>query len=139
MKIMKTTEELVIELADREAIRELPVRYCDCVWQNDLKTMVELFVEDGIFVIKGREREATTKGRAELRRMYERARRDVAASLHPQPCRKSAERDQGDCQMLRGTAKRGAGDGEDWNGLLRRRIYESRRSVEVRLATLHEY
>jgi hypothetical protein len=53
---MKTTDELVIELADREAIRDLPVRYCDCVWQNDLKTMVELFAEDGIFVIKGRER-----------------------------------------------------------------------------------
>ena len=70
---MKTTDELVIELADREAIRELPVRYCDCVWQNDLKTLVELFAEDGTFVIKGREREATTKGRAELRRMYEQA------------------------------------------------------------------
>ena len=70
---MKTIDELVIELADREAIRELPVRYCDCVWQNDLETMVELFVEDGTFVIKGREREATTKGRAELRRMYEQA------------------------------------------------------------------
>ena len=40
---MKSTDELVTELADREAIRDLPVRYCDCVWQNDLKTMVELF------------------------------------------------------------------------------------------------
>jgi hypothetical protein len=70
---MKPTDELVIELADREAIRELPVRYCDCVWQNDLKTMVELFTEDGVFVIKGNQREATTKGRAELRKMYEQA------------------------------------------------------------------
>ena len=70
---METTDELVIELADREAIRELPVRYCDCVWQNDLKTMVELFVEDGAFVIKGQKREATTKGRAELRKTYEQA------------------------------------------------------------------
>ena len=69
---MKTTDELVIELANREAIRELPVRYCDCVWQNDLNTLVELFVEDGIFVIKDAS-EATAKGRAELRRMYERA------------------------------------------------------------------
>lgn len=70
---MKSTEELVHELADREAIRDLPVRYCDCVWQNDLKTMVELFAEDGFFVVKGRERDATTKGRAELRKMYEQA------------------------------------------------------------------
>ena len=75
---MKTTDELVIELADREAIRELPVRYCDCVWQNDLKTMVELFTEDGTFVIKGRQREATTKGRAELRKMYEQALGEVS-------------------------------------------------------------
>ena len=43
---MKTTDELVIELANREAIRERPVRYCG--WQNDLRTLVELFVEDGI-------------------------------------------------------------------------------------------
>ena len=75
---MKTTDELVVELADREAIRELPVRYCDCVWQNDLKTMVELFAEDGIFVIKGNQREATTKGRAELRKMYEQALGDMS-------------------------------------------------------------
>ena len=75
---MKTTDELVTELADREAIRELPVRYCDCVWQNDLKTMVELFAEDGTFVAKGREREVTTKGRAELRKMYEQALGDVS-------------------------------------------------------------
>ncbi len=68
---MKSTDELVVELADREAIRELPVRYCDCVWQNDLKTMVELFAEDGTFVVKGREREAVTKGRAELLKMYQ--------------------------------------------------------------------
>ncbi len=76
--MIKTTEELVIELADREAIRELPARYCDCVWQNDLKTMVELFTEDATFVVKGPKREATTKGRAELRKMYERALGEVS-------------------------------------------------------------
>ncbi|HEY6420810.1 MAG TPA: nuclear transport factor 2 family protein [Candidatus Binataceae bacterium] len=75
---MKTTDELVMELADREAIRDLPVRYCDCVWQNDLKTMVELFAEDGTFVVKGRAREATTKGRVALRKMYEQALGDVS-------------------------------------------------------------
>jgi hypothetical protein len=74
---MKNTEELVNELADREAIRDLPVRYCDCVWQNDLKTMVELFAEDGFFVVKGRQREAVTKGRAELLKMYQTALGDM--------------------------------------------------------------
>jgi hypothetical protein len=36
---MKSTEELLTELADREAIRELPVRYCDCVWQGNPDAM----------------------------------------------------------------------------------------------------
>jgi hypothetical protein len=36
-KVMaKTTEQIVTELADREAIRELPQRYCDCVWRGDV-------------------------------------------------------------------------------------------------------
>ena len=75
---MKKIEEIVTELADREAIRELPVRYCDCVWQGNLDAMVMLFAEDGVFIVKGREREATTKGRAELRKMYEQALGDVS-------------------------------------------------------------
>ena len=47
---MKSTEELVTELADREAIRELPVRYCDCVWQNTLDAMIDLFAKDGLLI-----------------------------------------------------------------------------------------
>ena len=67
---MKSTEELVTELADREAIRELPVRYCDCVWQNTLDAMIDLFAKDGQFITKGRKREVTTKGHADLHKMY---------------------------------------------------------------------
>lgn len=29
----KSTETLLQEVIDREAIRTLPVRYCHCVWQ----------------------------------------------------------------------------------------------------------
>jgi SnoaL-like domain len=43
------------------------------VWQGNLDAIVNLFAEDGIFIVKGRVREATTKGRAELRKMYEQA------------------------------------------------------------------
>ena len=74
---MKSTDELVRELSDREAIRELPVRYCDCVWRNDIDGLVGLFADDAFFVVKGREREAVTKGRADLKKMYEQALGDV--------------------------------------------------------------
>ncbi len=78
---MKKTEELVAELADREAIRDLPVRYCDFVWQGNLDGMLDLFAEDGAFIAKGREREMVSRGRAELRKMYEQA----IGDLTPRP------------------------------------------------------
>ena len=34
---------------DREAIRNLPLQYCHCVWQKDLDGYVNLFTEDGTF------------------------------------------------------------------------------------------
>ena len=67
---MKTTEEVVTELADREAIRDLPVRYCDCVWRGDITGIVDLFTEDGMFVIRGHNRDSVTKGSEALRKMY---------------------------------------------------------------------
>jgi hypothetical protein len=78
---MKSKDELLTELADREAIRELPVRYCDCVWRGDLAGLVELFSEDGAFTVKGRERSVTQKGRAELRKMYS----EALGDLSPRP------------------------------------------------------
>ncbi len=74
---MKSADELITELCDREAIRDLPVRYCDCVWQGDLDGIANLFSEDGSFTIKGREREVTTQGRQKLRKMYESALSDL--------------------------------------------------------------
>src|SRR5271163_3064224 len=32
---------------DREAIRDLPLKYCHCVWQKDLDSWVNLFTSDG--------------------------------------------------------------------------------------------
>lgn len=70
---MKTTDELVHELADREAIRNISDRYCDCVWRKDIDGLVSLFTEDGTFVVEGLERKAVSHGRAELRKLYEKA------------------------------------------------------------------
>jgi SnoaL-like domain len=68
---MKNSDQILTELRDREAIRDLPVRYCDCVWRGDIDGIVQLFSEEATFVVKGREREATTAGRAELFKMYQ--------------------------------------------------------------------
>ena len=70
---MKTTDELVRELVDREAIRDLPVRYCDCLWRKDVDGLLGLFTDDATFVIKGVEVEAVSRGRAELKKMHEKA------------------------------------------------------------------
>lgn len=67
---MKTVEETLTELCDREAIRDLPVRYCDCVWRGDVAGIVDLFTDDGVFTIKGHEREVSHKGREALLKMY---------------------------------------------------------------------
>jgi hypothetical protein len=78
---MKTTDELIVEMADREAIRDIPVRYCDHVWQGNLEGMLDLFAEDGAFIVPGREREVVSRGRDELRKMYQRA----IGDLTPRP------------------------------------------------------
>ena len=44
---MATSDALIQEVIDREAIRTLPVRYCHCVWQKDPESWANLFTEDG--------------------------------------------------------------------------------------------
>lgn len=77
----KSIEQLVTELADREGIRELPQRYCDCVWQGDVEGIVNLFAEDGSFTILGHNSESNSTGRANLLKMY----KDGLANLTPRP------------------------------------------------------
>lgn len=78
---MKTVEERLTELCDREAIRDLPVLYCDCVWRGDVAGIVELFDENGSFTIRGRHREAISQGRDALFKMYS----DGLSNLTPRP------------------------------------------------------
>lgn len=67
---MRTTDELVHELADREAIRDLPIRYSDCPFRNDPEGLVNLFTEDGSFIVRDPENEVATRGRDELKKMF---------------------------------------------------------------------
>ena len=70
---MKTNADLVHEVVDREAIRNLSARYCDCIWRHDIEELVNLFTDDGTFIVEGREVEAVSRGHAQLRKVYEKA------------------------------------------------------------------
>jgi uncharacterized protein (TIGR02246 family) len=70
---MKTNNELVRELADREAIRELAVLYCDCLWRKDIDGLISLFTDDAIFVMKGVEVNAVSRGLDAIKKMHEKA------------------------------------------------------------------
>lgn len=45
----KSLETRVQEMLDREAIRDLPRRYCHYVWKKDVTAIVGLFTDDGEF------------------------------------------------------------------------------------------
>jgi hypothetical protein len=78
---MKTVEETLAELLDREEIRDLPVRYCDCVWRGDVAGIVEMFTADGSFTVKTPDGETVHKGREALLKTYTEGLRD----LKPRP------------------------------------------------------
>ena len=141
---MKTTEELVRELADREAIRNLPIRYCDCIARNDLEGLVSLFTEDGAFAVKDPENQVVTRGRTELRKMYE----NLVSEARPRPYThthvielRSGDSATGRCYVELRSAKiemewLGSGYyedeykrvGEEWK-------FASRRLIEIGMAT----
>lgn len=81
LSAMKTVEETLAELVDREEIRDLPVRYCDCVWRNDVAGIVDLFAADGSFTVKTHDGETVHKGREALIKTYTEGLRD----LKPRP------------------------------------------------------
>jgi hypothetical protein len=77
----RTLEAIVNELADREAIRALPQRYCDGVWRGDAAGVVDLFAEDGSFTVSGGGRDRSVRGRDELLKTYG----SDLASIKPRP------------------------------------------------------
>jgi hypothetical protein len=74
----KSVEVRLQEMEDREAIRELPLKYCDLVWKKDVPAIVNLFTEDGEFDAGGAVSPA--KGRAGLLKAY-----NEGLGLDPRP------------------------------------------------------
>jgi hypothetical protein len=78
----KSIEQTVTELADREAIRELPLKYCDCVWRGDIEGIANIFAENGTFtVIDLKNQERSNTGRANLLKSF----KEGLAATSPRP------------------------------------------------------
>ena len=60
-------------LISRESISDLPVRYCDCVWRDDMEGLVALFAPAGSFVAIFDGIETVVSGREALMEFYEAA------------------------------------------------------------------
>jgi len=77
---MSNLERKVDELLAREAIRDLPVRYCDCVWRDDGAGIAALFADNGSFVAVMGDRRITLVGRAALADFFA-----TALDMRPRP------------------------------------------------------
>jgi uncharacterized protein (TIGR02246 family) len=75
---MKSLEEQLAELADREAIRDLPRLYCHYLWTQDPVRMADLFTEDATICIDGMEDYAIT-GREKMAKVFGRVNARYAA------------------------------------------------------------
>ena len=73
-------ENDVAALLAREAIRDLPVRYCDCVWRDDMTGLVALFDSDGSFTAIVGGREVTMEGHEALLEFF-----NGAVDFQPRP------------------------------------------------------
>lgn len=70
---MTGLEQRLEALLAREAIRELPARYCDCVWREDSAGIAGLFAVNGVFTAITAAGETSIRGRAELQAFFTRA------------------------------------------------------------------
>ena len=66
----KSADELLHEIAEREAIVDLVTRYCHVIWRGELDTYPTLYTEDGILRWTNPDREPV-RGHAALREMIE--------------------------------------------------------------------
>lgn len=68
---MATANERALqELLDREAIRDLPKRYCHYVWTNDVEGMLSIFAADGVLSTRGSDGQVNEITGAALREFY---------------------------------------------------------------------
>lgn len=111
------TERVGRDLADREAIRELVVRYAECVWLKDAAGAAELFTDDCVMDPGTGQ---VLRGRAELVAAYSQAfaGNDFMPFVANHEVELHGDRAGGTCRLdlratMNGTAMIGAGRYED--------------------------
>ena len=77
---MKTLEEQVREIADREEIKELTAKYAHWVALGEGARVAQLFTDDGAFIneIMGQKPNIDVRGRQQLDEFYPRLKRGMA-------------------------------------------------------------
>src|SRR5712664_3017278 len=79
-RTMKTLEEQVREIADREEIKELTAKYAHWVALGEDAKVAQLFTDDGAFIneIMGQKPNIDVRGRQQLDEFYPRLKRGMA-------------------------------------------------------------
>ena len=134
----KSIEQMADELADREGIRELPLKYCDCVWRSDITGIVDS-VRRTTAPSSRRAASVSTLHRAATPCSSSTADypgRDHAAAIYPQPCGRVEGQRARHRPLLCRTAQCQAEHEVGRHRLLRRRIRKGRRQLEVQVAHL---
>jgi len=77
---MKTLEEQVREIADREELRELTAKYAHWVALGEGAKVAELFTDDGVFIneVMGQEPNIVVRGHKQLNEFYPSLKRGTA-------------------------------------------------------------
>src|ERR1700737_2701242 len=89
-------EEVVGQLADREAIRELTARYCHLIWKRDPVALADLFAPDGEF----RSGDAVAvRGRAAIVEWYSQLDRETRPFVHHNVITLNGSRATGTCEL----------------------------------------
>ena len=99
---MKTLEQQVQELTDREEIKELTARYAHGVARGEGKAVAALFTDDGVFINSFNQTDPPTmvRGRQELDKFYGAIKRNTALPcIHNHIINLGGDRATGTCSL----------------------------------------
>jgi hypothetical protein len=71
MNMLDQDEQSIMDMVDREAIRNVVIAYYDAIWRDDIETVVQLFAPDGTMsVVNGALGGNVPVGHEQLRDFY---------------------------------------------------------------------